>query len=197
VKVPPMNAPYAPAAPTATLTIADAQHDMRDAYLDGGLGVLTSGTAWLVAGFACLWQSPERAVWTLFVGGMLIHPVAVLLLKALGRRGTHARGNPLGTLALATTFWMILALPLVYAASLVRIAWFFPAMLLVIGGRYLCFSTVYGLRLYWAFGAVLALAGWALGSAGAPPALGAFSGAAIELVFGCVILAGSRARAAS
>ncbi len=66
----------------------------------------------------------------------------MVLLKALGRSGKHSPSNPLGSLALATTFWLILSCLLAYAVSLCRIAWFFPAMLLAIGGRYLTFLTL-------------------------------------------------------
>jgi len=170
------------------LTIADAQRDMRHAYMDGAPGVLISGTVWFIASMVCILHSPRQAVWALFVGGMLIHPAALVLLKLLGRPAVHARGNPLGALALSTTIWMILALPLAYAVSVLRIDWFFPAMLFVIGGRYLCFSTLYGMRIYLLFGAVLALAGYALASLGASAAAGAFAGAAIEAGFGAFML---------
>jgi hypothetical protein len=173
-------------------TLADAQREMRHAYLGGAGGMLVSATAWAVAGVVAWRVSPTTAVWALFLGGMLIHPVSVLAYKALGRPGRHAPDNPLGALALAGTFWMLLMLPLAYAVSLVRIEWFFPAMLFVIGGRYLTFSTIFGTRLYWACGAALALAGYLLGRAGAPPATGAFAGAAIEAVFAMVIVATAR-----
>lgn len=173
-------------------TVAAAQRDMRHAYMDGAPGVLTSGTVWFIASLVCILHSPRQAVWALFVGGMLIHPVALVLLKLLGRPAMHARGNPLGALALSTTIWMILALPLAYAVSILRIDWFFPAMLFVIGGRYLCFSTLYGMRIYLLFGAVLALAGYGLASLGASAPAGAFVGATIEAGFGAFILAMAR-----
>lgn len=176
----------------SSLTVADAQADMRHAYLGGAPGILVSGTVWCIAGLVCLWHSPQQAVWALFIGGMLIHPLSVLLLKALKRPGTHSSNNPFGPLAMASTFWMIASLPLAYVASMMRPEWFFPAMLLVIGGRYLTFSTIYGQRLYWPFGAVLGCAAWALAVANASPAAGAFSGAAIEAVFGLAILASER-----
>jgi len=180
--------PQTATAIQAELTIADAQRDMRHAYMDGAPGILTSGTVWFVAGMACILRSPAEAVWTLFIGGMLIHPAALVLLKLFGRPAAHARANPLGTLALITTIWMILSLPLAYGVSLLRIEWFFPAMLFVIGGRYLTFATLYGMRIYLLFGAVLALAGYALGSRGAGAAAGAFAGAAIEVGFGAFML---------
>ena len=76
-------------------TIADAQREMRIAYFGGAPGMLTSAVVWLTAGIVCLTISPERAVWALFIGGMLIHPVSVLLTKAIGRPGKHPATNPL------------------------------------------------------------------------------------------------------
>jgi len=175
------------------MTIAEAQRDMRFGYLGGAPGMFASALAWLVAAFVALYGSPKQAVVTLFIGGMLIHPVGVLLTKILRRPGAHTKGNPLGALALESTFWMIMCLPLAYGASLLRSEWFFPAMLLVIGGRYLTFQTMYGMRAYWACGAALALAGFLLAKNGAPMALGAFAGAGIEFVFSAFIFNAVRA----
>lgn len=183
-------------APSPNLAVlAAAQRDMRSAYMGGALGALVSGLVWAVAGCVATWMSPQRAVWALFVGGAFIHPVAVLLVRLLGRTGRHARDNPLGALAMATTAWMVMMLPLAYGVSMLRIELFFPAMLFVIGGRYLCFQLLYGSRLYWLFGAVLALAACALVAVNAPIALSAFTGAAIEAVFAALLLAGARREA--
>ena len=183
--------PLSPSLPDFT-TLAAAQHDMRSAYLGGAPGVLVSSLAWAVAGGVATWSSPQRAMWALFVGGMFIHPVAVLCARLLGRSGRHTPGNPLAALAMATTFWMIMMLPLAYGVALLRADLFFPAMLLVIGGRYLCFQTLFGTRLYWLLGAVLALSGFGLAKLNAPAALGGFAGALIEAVFACVLLSGAR-----
>ena len=173
-------------------TISDAQHEMRFAHYAGAPGMLTSATVWLVAGITASLVSAERAVWTLFIGGMFIHPVSVLLTKVIGRPGSHTRGNPFGALALASTFWLILSCPLAYSVSLLRIEWFFPAMLFVIGGRYLTFSTIFGTRIYWVCGAALALAGYLLARAHASPQLGAFTGSAIEAAFAILIFLSAR-----
>ena len=85
----------------------------------------------------------------LFIGAMLIHPASVLISKIFGRPGNHSKGNTLGALAWASTLWLIFSLPLAYAVSLLRIEWFFPAMLLVIGGRFLVFGSLFGMRTYW------------------------------------------------
>lgn len=165
------------------MEIGAAQQDMRQGNLSGAAGVLASSLAWFAAAFAAWRFSAEQSVWVLFAAGMLIHPVGVLISKGLGASGGFSRSNPLGGLAIACTAWLILSLPLAYAASLLRIEWFFPAMLLVIGGRYLVFSTLYGMRLYWALGASLAGAGLWLGQAASPPALSALAGASIEAAF--------------
>ena len=177
---------------TNPTTIAEAQREMRFAYYGGAPGMLTSAAVWLIAGIVAMVVSPHRAVWALFIGGMLIHPVSVLLTKAIGRSGKHNASNPLGSLAMATTFWMILALPLAYGVSLLRIEWFFPAMLFIIGGRYLTFSTIFGARIYWFCGAALALAGYALAQANASPEFSALAGSAIEAVFATAIFVTAR-----
>jgi hypothetical protein len=175
-----------------TLTVAAAQQDMRTAYLGGAPGLFVSGTVWTIAGLVCLWKSPQAAVWALYAGGVVIHPVSALLTRILGRSARHAPGNPLGMLALATTIWMIMMLVPAYGIALWRIELFFPAMLFVIGGRYLTFATLFGTKLFWICGAVLALAGYQLARLHAAPAVGAFAGGAIEIVFGIIVLAALR-----
>ena len=168
------------------------QSDMRAGYCSGGAGVLASALAWLVA--ACItWRmSPQQGVWALFVGGMLIHPVGVALCKVFGGSGVHAKGNPLGSLAIASTLWLIFSLPLAYAVSVLKVEWFFPAMLLVIGGRYLVFGTLFGMRAYWLLGLALAGAGFLLGRAVAPAWISAFIGVAIEAGFAVALLVAHR-----
>ena len=161
---------------------------MRLAYFSGALGMFASAAAWLTAATTALVASPRQAVWVLFIGGALIHPVSILLCKALGRSGKHAPGNPLASLAFASTLWMIFCLPLVYGAAMLRMEWFFPAMLLVIGGRYLTFGLLFGMRVYWIAGLVLAGCGYLLGRAAIAPAWSGYSGAAIEAIFATVIL---------
>jgi hypothetical protein len=175
-----------------SITVAEAQRDMRYAHRSGAPGMLVSATVWLVAGLVALRSDPERAIWVLFAGGVLIHPAAVLLGKALGSPGKHAPGNPFGHLAFAGTIWMILSLPLAYAASRLHVEWFFPAMLFVIGGRYLTFSTIFGLRTFWLCGGALALAGYLLGRSLAAPAVAAFTGAAIEAGFAATLFLAAR-----
>ncbi len=168
-------------------SIADAQRDMREAYYGGATGAVTSATAWLVAAFVATFVNPTAGMWTLIFGGMLIFPVSVLLSKLVGRSGRHSEANPLAPLAMEGTVWMLISIPLAVGAAFYRVEWFFPAMMLVIAGRYLTFATLYGMRIYWAFGATLALAVIPLLTFEAPAAAGAFAGAGIEYLYGIAI----------
>jgi hypothetical protein len=178
---------------TNTVSIADAQRDMRYAYFGGAPGILASAIVWMVASGVAWSSSPKNAVLALFVGGMMIHPAGVLIAKILGRPGTHQKTNPMGSLALEGTVWLLLSLPLAFVISKSHVEWFFPAMLLVIGGRYLTFATLYGLRLYWACGAALAIAGILIVVLEVPFAVAALTGSVIEFVFAALIYKRARA----
>ena len=176
------------------MSFREAQQEMHNAYYGGAAGMLVSAVAWYAAAAVALQMSVQNTVWALFIGGMLIHPVSVLLTKALGRTGKHSPNNPLGGLAIACTFWLIFSLPLAYVVSLHRIELFFPAMLLIIGGRYLTFATLFGTRIYWLCGMALALSAYGLASQNATPIFGALTGAVIETIFGLVIFVSARKR---
>ncbi|MBQ0958286.1 hypothetical protein KAK06_04895 [Ideonella sp. 4Y11] len=173
-------------------TVSDARADLREAYLDGAPGVAASSLAWLVAAGVAAQVSAQAAVLALLLGGALIHPVGVLLAKALGRRGTHTPGNPLGTLAVEGTLWMLGGIAVAYGLQVLRIEWFFPAMLLTIGGRYLTFQSLYGLRVYWLMGGVLMAVGLALALLRATPLHAALAGGVIEAVFAAGLLVRAR-----
>ena len=174
--------------------LKNAQQDMRVAYLHGFPGVFVSGMVWLVSALVALYVSPEKAIWTLLVGGVFIHPVSMLLNKALGANGTHARTNPLGRLAMEGTIFMIMCLPLAYGLSFQKTEWFFQGMLLIIGGRYLHFATLYGLKLYWALGIGLGTAAYLLFIMNSSSQTTLLVGAAMEILFGLVMLAALRRR---
>lgn len=167
--------------------IKQAQDDMRLGYHSGGPGVLTSAIMWGAATATVALVSVERAVWVLFIGGMLIHPLSLVICRILGSRGGHAKTNPLAQLAMGNTFWLIFSLPLAYVAYLQKPEWFFPAMMLIIGGRYLTFAPLYGMAIYWVLGFALAAAGFGFGVLASSPLISAAAGSVIELVFAVVL----------
>lgn len=145
-----------------TDTLVQAQTDMCRGYANGSIGIIVSGLMWLISAAVTYQNSAKQAVWTLLIGGILIHPVSVLLYKISGLSGNHTKGNPLGNLAMEGTIFMIMCLPIAFGLSLRYTEWFFQGMLLIIGGRYLTFSSIYGIRLYWVLGAVLGVAAYIL-----------------------------------
>ena len=169
------------------MNFSEAQQDMRRAYYDGATGVIVSATVWLIAAIFAWQSTPGNAIGALLIGGMFIFPMSVALSKLMGRSGVHSKDNPLSSLATAGTLWMLLAIPIAYGASLHKPEWFFPAMLLTIGGRYLTFTTLYGLRTYYLCGAALSVAGIALVVLKMPVLAGAIAGACIEYIFACLI----------
>lgn len=145
-----------------TDTIEHAQKDMCKGYANGSLGIIVSGLMWLISAAVTYQYSVKQAVWALLIGGMLIHPVSVLFYKIIGLNGSHTKGNQLGNLAMEGTIFMIMCLPIAFGLSLQHTEWFFQGMLLIIGGRYLTFSSIYGIKLYWILGASLGVAAYLL-----------------------------------
>ena len=168
-------------------SIHEAHKDMNDAYFFGVPGIVSSGSIWLLSGLTALLHSPKVGVATLIFGGTLIFPISVLLCKLIGRSGKHKKNNPLAPLAIEGTFWMLLSIPIAVVAGLYKLELFFPAMLLVIGGRYLTFNTIYGNRLFWVFAGFLVGSSAALAILKAPVYVGGFVGGAIEYIFAFAI----------
>lgn len=174
------------------MTIEEAQTNMRHAYFGGAPGLASSAVMWLLAASVCIARDAHAGVVVLIFGGMLIHPLATLGSKFLGRPGAHARDNPLGPLALESTVILLLGVALAFVLSRFRVELFFPAMLIVIGGRYLTFQTLYGRRVYWLCGGVLAALGVLSAMRSLPLAVSIFGGALLEAAFAAVVLVQTR-----
>jgi len=164
------------------MTIDEAQQDLRHTHLGGAPGVITSGSIWLIAAAVTAFVGVKAGIATLFFGGMLIYPLGVVLTRALGRSARPRTGNPLVALAMQSTMMMMFGIVIALGVAMIRPDWFFPAMLLVIGGRYLVFATIYGLSVqYWSLGCALAGAGMLLAIGNAPPATSAMVGGLVEI----------------
>ena len=66
------------------------------------------------------------------------------------------------------------------------------ARLLLVGGRYLTFQTLYGLRAYWVLGGVLCCAGLAMALARIPVPVAALAGGVIEVLFASFLFTRAR-----
>ncbi|WP_421823957.1 DUF7010 family protein [Flagellimonas oceanensis] len=177
-------------------SISTAQADLRKAYADGSLGILASGMVWMTAALVSFLVSSQTAIWTLFFGGMLIHPLGLLLAKVAGIQGSHSKQNPLGQLVMENTIFMLMCIPLALLLSFQDHAWFFQGMLLIIGGRYLTFATLYGIKTYWLLGGLLGASSFILFFLEASPSISALSGSIIELGFGVYMFFSFKAAAA-
>ncbi|GGD53551.1 hypothetical protein GCM10011361_20320 [Muriicola marianensis] len=166
-----------------------AQEDMRNSYGYGSIGALVSGTVWITAGLVVDFYSPQKGIWALLIGGVLIFPVSSLIERLIGLKGAHDKNNPLGKLGMEGTIWMIMCIPLAYGLSLIKSEWFFQGMLMIIGGRYLTFASIFGMRFYWVFGAALGLSAYVLFKLQARDFTSALTGGLIEIVFGIVLYA--------
>lgn len=167
-----------------TNTLVESQTDMCRGYANGSIGIIVSGLMWLISAAVTYQYSAKQAIWTLLIGGMLIHPVSVLLYKLIGLSGNHTKGNPLGNLGMEGTIFMIMCLPIAFGLSLQHSEWFFQGMLLIIGGRYLTFSSIYGIRLYWILGAILGAAAYLLFYSSVQSFGTLLTGSLIEISFG-------------
>ncbi|MFZ6798439.1 DUF7010 family protein [Undibacterium sp. Di24W] len=133
----------------------EQQNEMRQAYYDGAPGILVSGLVWITAAFVCNLIGINQAVWTLLIGGALIHPITTVVTKVLGRPAKTSKDNALNQLAMASTIWLILCCAMSYGLFLLKPELFFPAMMATIGSRYLIFASIFGRQIFWIIGVSL------------------------------------------
>lgn len=169
------------------MNIVEAQNDMRQAYFAGAPGILVSGLIWLASGITAMLSTQQISVFVFFFGGMLIYPLGILVSKLLKRSGKPKDANPLGKLGFESTFILFVGLFLSFSILEIRPNWFFAIMLMIIGVRYLIFSSIYGMRIYWGLGVVLTLAGGVVFYSDFSFYVGALLGGTIELIFSLVI----------
>ena len=166
------------------LTIADAQRDVRTVYRGGYAGQLVSGLIWLTSAALGTWVSTKFAIIVLVVGGAFIFPLTQLLLRLVSGRGSLPRGHPMNALAMQIAFMAGFCLPLIGAATVHRLDWFYPSFMIVLGAHYLPFTFLYGMRQFLVLGGLLIATGLLLGLYGPSVfSLGGWITGALLLVF--------------
>ncbi len=169
------------------MTIEEAQRDVRQKYVGGFFGQLVSGVLWCISAAAASWGTQQNAIVILIVGGFFIFPLTVLLLRLSGRSSKLAPENTMGQLAMQAAFVLPLSLPLVGAAALYRIDWFYPAFMIALGVHYIPFWFLYGMRMFAFLASFLITAGLLLGLYWpAPFSVGAWFTACVLLIFACI-----------
>lgn len=170
------------------MDIKSAQLENRRCFVGGGPGVIVSGIVWLTASLVLSQAGTFRGFAALFIGGMLITPIATAVERITFRRSAPSRENALVALGLETAIALIAGL--LAASLLLKSApeWVFPVAAMAVGARYFSFSTIYGNKIYWALGGVIV----AIGAASiwgriAVPGGVALAVAATELTFGLAL----------
>ena len=145
------------------MEIAKAQKDVRTVYLGGFAGQLVSSLLWAASAALGTWGSPRSGIVLLVVGGFFIFPATQLLLRLMGRPCALTKSHPLNFLAMQVAFTLPLVLPVVGAAALHRLNWFYPAFMVVLGAHYLPFTFLYGMRMFAFLALLLVSAGLGIG----------------------------------
>ena len=169
------------------MVVADAQREVRVAFLGGFISQLVSGLFWLASAALGTWGTVNQAIVVLVIGAFLTFPLSQMGFRMLRRPGTLSADNPLGDLALQIGFVLPLCLPVVAAAALYRLEWFYPALMVVLGAHYLPYTFLYGMRMFLALGVALVAAGVILARLGSVGfSAGAWVTAPVLLLFAVI-----------
>src|SRR5439155_24739119 len=145
------------------MDVVQAQRDVRAAFRRGFAGQLVASLLWFASAAPATWRSPRSAIVVLVVGGCFIFPLTQLLLKLMRGPAGLPKGHPMNGLGMQVAFIVPLNLPVVGAATLHHLNWFYPACMILVGAHYLPFIFMYGMWQFGALAAVLVGGGVALG----------------------------------
>lgn len=144
------------------MNLKEAQREFRQVFLGGAVGQFITGIIWLISAALSTWRGEGSGIVALFMGGMFIFPLTQLLLRFIGQEETLSADNALQPYFLHTVIAMGATYPLVYAATLYNLNWFYPAFMLVTGAHYLSFILFYGMRQFGVLAAALIIGSLAL-----------------------------------
>ena len=171
------------------MDIKAAQSDLREAYLTGALGALVSGIVWILAGITAHLSTFQNSMIVFFIGGMGIFPLSTFLSTQLNGKKKPADSNPLLPLGLQVTIPLFVGLFLAFWLCRDNPEHFYALMLMIIGGRYVSFTTLYGTKIYWALGLVLMTLGFvAFSYIDLSGGILAIMGGIIEIIFAGALL---------
>lgn len=128
------------------MRIQEAQREFRSAFLGGSVGQFVTGIVWLLSAALSTWVGRGAGIIALFAGGAVIFPLTQLGLRLLGRDQTLSEDNPFSQYFLHSVVAFGATFPLVYAATLYRTEWFYPAFMLATGAHYMAFILFYGMN---------------------------------------------------
>jgi len=130
------------------MLVKDAQREVRTVFVGGFWGQLVSSAIWLVSAALGSWRTPRAAILSLVLSGFLIFPITLLLLRLTGGPASLSRDNPLGNLGMQIAFTLPMTMLLLVPVTAVRLNWFYPALMVLLGAHYLPFTFLYGMRMF-------------------------------------------------
>ena len=136
------------------MNIKSAQQDVQSTFLRGSVGQAVSGLIWLISAALGVWVNERYAILVLVFAGIFIFPLTQLALRLLKHPAGLPKEHPMNQLGMQVAFIVPLSLPIIGAASLSNINWFYPAFMLVLGTHYMPFIFLYGM---WEFALLSAL----------------------------------------
>lgn len=128
------------------MDILEAQRDVRRVFRNGVVGSAISSVLWLSSAACATWVDTRTGILVLVVGGALIFPTLLAVLKLLGGPAGLPKGHPMNELGMQVALVAPLAMPAAGAAALCRLDWFYPAFMVVVGAHYLPFAFLYGMK---------------------------------------------------
>ena len=137
----------------------DQHTQYRRCHLGGAVYLAVEGVLWLLsATLGAAGQIPV-AMLVLLIGGMFIHPIAMLCSRLLGL-SSHDESNRLSVLNTWIALTIPLGLPLIFMATAAGHAnLFFPAFAVLVGAHWLPFAYIYSMKSFLAIAGILVLAG--------------------------------------
>ncbi len=108
--------------------------------MGGFAGSIVSAALWGASAAACTWHSLRLGESGLILVGFFVFPLTQLLLRGMGHAYALPKGHPMNALGMQVAFTLPLTLPLVIGLAEFHPAWFYPALMIVLGGS---LSSVY------------------------------------------------------
>lgn len=170
------------------MNILDAQAEARRAYYNGAIGIAVSGSVWIISGIISFLGEINYAMLALFFGGMLINPISTLIESKILKLFPVSKENSLIWIGLYTVPFIFIGMFAGFLLAPKNPALFFAFTLMAIGARYLCFQTIYGIRLFTFLGFALLGLGFTGAWFGIESAAHlALAGGLIEIAFAVII----------
>lgn len=136
------------------------QHDeYRRCHLGGAVYLTVEGVLWLISAILGATGKIPLAMIVLLIGGMFIHPIALLFSKLL-KLSTPNESNRLSILNTWIALTIPLGLPLIFmATSGGHENLFFPAFTVLVGAHWLPFAYIYSMKTFLPLAGILVCTG--------------------------------------